>query len=154
MLWIGGTVAFLPSCVYKQDQVHIQLKHLQVGPGQEKLLASAADEIIPSTDTPGASDLGLHLFALKMIDDCYDQQGREAFQQGLKAFAAKKESDEKWNLQAAMNDPAMEPFAKTWRSLIIRGYTQSEYYMTKLVPYQLIPGGYRGCVPVKAKANA
>ncbi|GAO45529.1 hypothetical protein FPE01S_06_00200 [Flavihumibacter petaseus NBRC 106054] len=150
---MGATVAFLPSCVYRQDQVHMQLKHLQINPDQEKLLASLADEIIPATQTPGATDLGLHFFALKMVDDCYDSVGRDQFMSGFKAFAENRSADNALTLEKAAADQKMAGFVNGYRSLIVRGYKQSEYYMTKVVPYKLVPGGYKGCIPVTAAAT-
>lgn len=148
MIWMGAAIAFMPSCVYKQDKLSIQLKRLQISPDQEKMLASLADEVVPTTNTPGAADLGLHLFALKMADDCFDDASLQKFSAGLKQFTEAKSKKATLRLQQAADDAALKDFALMYKSLIVRGYTQSEYYMTKLVPYQLIPGGYKGCVPV------
>ena len=147
-IWMGAAVAFMPSCVYRQDKLSIQLKRLQLNPDQEKMLASLADEVIPKTDTPGGSDLGLHLFALKIADDCFHEENLQKFAGGLKAFTAAKAKNASLTLQQAAEDAALKDFADAWKSLVVRGYTQSEYYMTKVVPYKLIPGGYKGCVPV------
>ncbi|MFT4023804.1 MAG: gluconate 2-dehydrogenase subunit 3 family protein [Flavihumibacter sp.] len=134
MIWMGAAVAFMPSCVYKQDKVSIQLKHLQINPDQEKMLALLADEVIPKTGTPGAADLGLHLFALKMADDCFNEENRQQFAGSLKAFTEAKAKNGSLTLQQAADDAALKDFANAYKSLIVRGYTQSEYYMTKVVP--------------------
>lgn len=147
-IWMGAAVAFLPSCVYKQDQVSIRLKHLQIRPEDEKLLASLADEIIPATTTPGGKDLGLHLFALKMVDDCFPETDRNTFSEGLHAFAAAKAKNSATTLQQVADEEALKNFAGQYKSLVVHGYTQSEYFMTKVIPYKQIPGGYKGCVPV------
>ena len=145
---MGAALAFMPSCVYKQDKLSIQLKRLQINPDQEKMLAALADEVIPKTGTPGGSDLGLHLFALKIADDCFNDANLQPFAGGLKAFTAAKAKNGALTLQQAADDAALKDFANAYKSLVVRGYTQSEYYMTKVVPYKLIPGGYKGCVPV------
>ena len=41
-------------------------------------------------------------------------------------------------------------FVRLAKNLTIRGYTSSEYVMTKLMGYEMAPGRYFGCVSVKA----
>ena len=47
-------------------------------------------------------------------------------------------------------DADEQNFIRLARSLTIRGYLSSEYVMTKLMGYEMAPGRYLGCVPVKA----
>jgi hypothetical protein len=155
MIWMGAGIAFLPSCVYKQDQVSIQLKKIQISPKQEKFLASLANMIIPATNTPGAGDTGAHLYALKMIDDCYEQSGRQKMIDGMKKVQSSLEENENRTLEnlAKENDPDISFFMNEYKSLVTKGYTTSEYFMTKLVPYKLVPGPYKACVSVSSLAN-
>lgn len=162
MIWMGAGIAFLPSCVYKQDKLSIQLRNFQINPDQEKLLFALANTIIPATDTPGAAELGAHLFALKMVDDCMEQPAREKFTEGLKAFQQQSathlgksfaDADQKARsgfLEISIKkepDSAMASFLQEFKRLVTRGYTQSEYVMTKLLPYKLVPGKYKSCIP-------
>ena len=78
-LVVGAGLAFMPSCVYKDGKVSIQLQSIQINPDQESFLKQLADAIIPPTDTPGAAELGSHLFALKMVDDCFEKQEQDKF---------------------------------------------------------------------------
>ncbi len=48
------------------------------------MLAELAETILPKTDTPGAKDLAAHLFALKMVDDCYTKTNQEKYMKGMK----------------------------------------------------------------------
>lgn len=163
MVWMGAGIAFLPSCVYKQDQLSIQLKKIQITPDQEKLLFSLANAIIPPGDSPGAADLGAHLFALKMVDDCFNKEEQEKFVRGLKAMQDhlrkngadvlnEKEEAGKLSLLKTVSQKSdnneIPGFLDPFRRLVVFGYTQSEYVMTNLIPYKLIPGKYHGCVPV------
>ena len=81
-LVIGGA-ALLPSCLHDSGKASIALKKISVSADQEKFLADVAETIIPKTDTPGAKDLHLHLFVLKMVDDCMSKKDQEAFMSGL-----------------------------------------------------------------------
>ena len=82
-LFVSAGVALLPSCMHDTSKSSILLKHFQVGSDQEKLLASLAETIIPTTSTPGAAAISAHLFALKMLDDCYSADQQKKFMKGL-----------------------------------------------------------------------
>lgn len=159
---MGAGIAIMPSCVYKQDKLSIQLKRIQINPVQEKFLFALANCIIPATDTPGAGDLAAHLFALKIVDDCLEQPLQQKFMDGMKAFHQLAETklgkvfgqaDKKVQLEivqaAAKNesDTVVATFLSDFRRLVTRGYTQSEFVMTKLLPYKLVPGKYKSCIP-------
>lgn len=50
---------------------------------QQKTLAALVDQIIPATDTPGASDVGVPQFIDQMLADWYAPDERDAFLAGL-----------------------------------------------------------------------
>ncbi len=81
-LVIGGAL-LLPACDRPAGKASIALKKIDVDANQEQFLADVAETIIPKTDTPGAKDLGLHLFVLKMVDDCFSTKDQAAFMTGL-----------------------------------------------------------------------
>ena len=140
----------------------ILLKNLQISADQEKLLAELSETIIPKTSTPGAKDIGAHLFVLKMMDDCRSREDQDKFLEGMKAFeknagrnftsagpAERARILETLNGDKEGKDPAAA-FYKTMKRLTIQAYTSSEYFLTKVQVYELVPGRYHGCVPVKA----
>lgn len=90
-LVIGGA-ALLPSCLHDSGKASIALKKINVSADQEKFLADVAETIIPKTDTPGAKDLNLHLFVLKMVDDCFSKKDQAAFMSGLDKLSKEAES--------------------------------------------------------------
>jgi hypothetical protein len=61
----------------------------------------------------------------------------------LTELGAQKDKDKK--------DDAAQ-FYSTVKSLTIQAYTSSQFYLTKVQVYELVPGRYHGCVPVKAGA--
>jgi len=77
LIWAG--VALLPSCLQNEQKVSIPLKMIRIDPDDESMLAELAETILPKTDTPGAKDLSAHLFALKMVDDCYSKVNQEKY---------------------------------------------------------------------------
>lgn len=147
-------MALLPSCLREEGKVSIQLQHLDISATQEKLLAEIAELIIPKTDTSGAKDLNLHLFVLKMLDDCYDTKDQEQFMKGLKSFEGLEGNALKEQVMAANNEkPGLSKeigdFYSIMKSRTIGGYLNSKYVMSKLLIWELVPGRYNGYFPVK-----
>jgi len=163
MIWAG--VALLPSCLHNEEKVSIPLKLIHIEPADETLLAELAETILPKTDTPGAKDLAAHLFALKMVDDCYSKEEQKKYIQGMKdfeSFVVKKtgksfvenNASERQAilLELDRQKPATDDLSYFYRStkkLTVQAYTTCEYYLTKIRGYKMIPGRFQGCVPLK-----
>ncbi len=154
VLIFAGGMALLPSCLREEGKVSIQLQHLDISATQEKLLEEIAELIIPKTNTPGAKDLKLHLFVLKMLDDCYDKKEQESFMKGLQAFEGLAGAELKDKLiEANAGKPGLAretgDFYSIMKSRTIGGYLNSKYVMSNLVIWELVPGRYNGYFPVK-----
>jgi hypothetical protein len=189
-LIIGGT-ALLPSCIHEDGSLYVQLKHININAGQQKLIADIAETIIPKTNTPGAKDLNLNLFVLKMLDDCYTKKDQQSFLVGLGQFddmvnkkynssfgdlsvkdresvltilekstkpardpqkAIKPVSESGKSIEVPKNKPDVPPlklFYGAIKQQTIFGYTNSKYFMTKQVVYELVPGRYNAHYLVK-----
>ncbi|WP_342327395.1 gluconate 2-dehydrogenase subunit 3 family protein [Pedobacter sp. FW305-3-2-15-E-R2A2] len=154
VLIFAGGMALLPSCLREEGKVSIQLQHLDISATQEKLLAEIAELILPKTNTPGAKDLKLHLFVLKMLDDCYEKQEQESFMKGLDAFEGLAGAELQQKLiEANAGKPGLAKeiadFYAIMKSRTIGGYLNSKYVMSNLVIWELVPGRYNGYFPVK-----
>ncbi len=163
-LVLGGATLF-PKDLLAGNVTLIKLNNLQVNPAQEKLLADVAETIIPKTTTPGARDMGLHLFVLTMVDDCYGKNDQQQFMTGLDQFKtiAAKKNPKAFALWPAAQREAfllsieqkndypqeMNRFYHITKDKVVQGYTQSKLFMTKVIPYELIPSRYLVDVPVK-----
>lgn len=154
VLIIAGGMALLPSCLREAGKASIQLKNLDIDLDHEKILAEICEMIIPKTDTPGAKDLGLHLFVLKMVDDCYEKKDQEVFINGLKYVSGLDEKARKQFIIDAnakkekLNEDAYN-FFNIVKDKTIGGYMNSKYVMSNLVIWELVPGRYNGYFPVK-----
>ncbi|MFN8357605.1 MAG: gluconate 2-dehydrogenase subunit 3 family protein [Spirosomataceae bacterium] len=130
----------------------------------EALMGELVETIIPETSTPGAKSLKVHQFVGRMVRDCYDANTQQVVKQGLqttndlarqaygKEFGACDTAQRLAVFQkmSASTDRPTKQFADLVKGLTIRGYTNSEYYMTNVLHYEMAPGYYHGCVPVKA----
>lgn len=160
----GGGMLILPACLNDKGGVSVALKSISITAKEEKLLAEITEAIIPETKTPGAKSLNLHQFLLKMVDDCYDKQQQEKYLSGLRQLNSySKENaeqpfnelkqDEKLSLFRNIRDGKsqkehLQYFLSETRRWVMKGYDTSEYFMTKIIPYELVPGRFHGCVKI------
>jgi hypothetical protein len=165
-LVISAGAALLPSCLQDQSKSTILLKNFQIDGQQEKLLAELAETIIPATSTPGAKDISAHLFALKMLDDCYSKEDQKKFLKGVQQLeeAAKTTTGQSFikctpaqrasliseieNKAAPANELDFCYFVMKRQTIL--AYSSSQFFLTKIRVYELVPGRYHGCVPVKS----
>jgi DNA-directed RNA polymerase len=165
-LFVSAGMALVPSCLQDKSKPAVELKNFSINANQETLLAELTESIIPKTTSPGAKDISAHLFALKMVDDCRSKEDQEKFLAGLAAFEkqAEKISGKSFVKQSAeerkavltgmeknkdSKDDAVD-FYRSMKRFTIQAYSSSEFFLTKVQVYELVPGRYHGCVPVKA----
>jgi hypothetical protein len=157
-----GAMAVLPSWASGWNKSSLSDGKL-LSADQSKILAGVVETIIPKTDTPGAGELGVGGFVQKMVKDCYDQKAQANLVKGvdmleaqsIKSFGKsfdKASKEQKIQLLSEMEksaDADQKTFFGTVKNLTIQGYMSSEYVMTNLTHYEMIPARYHGCVPVK-----
>ncbi|MBD1433092.1 gluconate 2-dehydrogenase subunit 3 family protein [Sphingobacterium sp. DN00404] len=158
LLYIAGGTLLLPACYRQSGKETIALTHLVIDEEQENLLAELVETIIPASDTPGGKELLLHLFVLKMVDDCHNPEDQEAFITGLSSFASLAREQEGQDfikmdankriaflesLKEIENEEVKRFYGITKRRTI-QGFTNSKYVMTDLKKYELVPGRYNG----------
>jgi hypothetical protein len=163
---LSAGLTLVPACREDRAKAGFLYKNITIDPDQEAMLASLAETIIPKTSTPGARDISAHLFVLKMMDDCSSKEEHASFMEGMKSFAAaaknaagasfgelsetkRKAFLEGLDQRRDEKDPAVS-FYQTVKKRTIQAYTSSEFFLTKVQVYELVPGRYHGCVPVKA----
>lgn len=168
-LFVSAGVVLLPSCLHDEPRSSILLTHFTINGNQEKLLAELAEIIIPTGATPGASAVSAHLFALKMLDDCYTKEQQQKFLKGLQqlddasgTISGHRFVDATPAERAALltgieskktpGDELNYCYGEMKR-LTIQAYTSSQFFLTKVRVYELVPGRWNGCVPVKKNPN-
>ncbi|KAA9357678.1 gluconate 2-dehydrogenase subunit 3 family protein [Larkinella humicola] len=126
---------------------------------QQRLMADLADVILPSTDTPGAKDAGVHQFIGHVIGHCTAPAQQELFLKGLQQTDALSQTvfrkpfselDSPQRTEVVRQLTQREkPFFLTLRELTIVGYFTSETGATKTLAYLPIPGRFQGDLPLK-----
>jgi hypothetical protein len=159
---LAGAAAVLPGCL---PQAERESAVTALSAAQRQLVAEVCETLLPRTVTPGAHDLGLPQYVLKMLADCTPLPEQRLFVAGLgqlnaaaqrqhgQSFGASSPSQRMALLEHLDQRPAdftteLAGFYRTARQLTIDGYTNSKYFMTKQVVYELVPGRYNGYYPV------
>lgn len=163
MLLIASGAALLPAALRGAKGPSVRLGELKVDADQEALLAEFVETLIPKTDTPGAKELKVHIFVLKMIDDCHGAEDQELLASGLDSvdrlakkrfgngFVACKPAQRKALLESLNRKKEVSAELAAFNALVkkraIQGYLVSQYVMTSLRPHKMIPDPYDGYYP-------
>ncbi len=162
-----GAATVLPGCLSQTENREQTTSPLPAAltASQRQLVADVCETLVPRTDTPGAKDLGLPLYVLKMLNDCTPPKEQQLFVAGLgqleaaaqrqqgRSFTASSPAERAALLQQLDQQPTnfsdeLAGFYRIARQLTIDGYTNSKYFMTKEVVYELVPSRYNGHYPV------
>lgn len=160
---IMGAMVALPAWAEKWSVEKIAGPTL-LDKGQKMILTSMVDAIIPKTDTPGAAELGVSRFVELMIQDCFETSSQDQLKKGLsnldsaartqfgKGFSRLRSSEQLQLIKsfAQGSDQPDRDFVNLVKNLVIQGYTSSEYVMTHITRYELVPARYHGCVSIES----
>lgn len=130
------------------------------------LVRAVADTILPRTDTPSATDVGVHEFVEVIVTEQVSDADRTAFLAGLDAInagAVASSGAAFASLNADARGKAIEsleagarnaePGRTYWRlkGLVVHGYFTSEPVMKDVMKTQVMPGKFEGSAPVTIK---
>lgn len=135
------------SCAGETGGASIELRNIVLSADDEALIGDLVEAIIPKTDSPGAKELNLHLFVMKMLDDCHSPEDQDAFIKGLKMAAKANLNTESAHL-AYLQTLKEDIFFDILKKRTLQGYLNSEYIMKNKLIYELVPGHYDGAVKV------
>jgi hypothetical protein len=178
---MGGAISapavlgVLNGCSAKQDA---SWQPVFLSKEQGAVVAEVAELIIPRTDTPGAKDAGVPAFIDGMLKDIYEEEDRQRYLSGLKAFddAARtahskgfvelskpQQTDlvRKFHDEAVATELASEtrpaylrrPFILMTKELTLLGFFTSKPGATEVLQYAAVPGAFQGCVPLAQAGN-
>jgi gluconate 2-dehydrogenase gamma chain len=136
---------------------------------QALLISQAAEIIIPRTDTPGATDVGVSQFIDLLVKNCYKEEDQKLFLDGMKEFDemairafgdrfVEGSPEEQVKYLKQVHDDAVNaekakpstprPFILKLKQLTMFAFFTSEPGATKVLQYNQVPGAYHGCVPL------
>lgn len=167
--WLMGTAVSAPAaagimngCTPTRDEPDWEPVFLNEP--QVRLCADMAERILPRTDTPGATDVGIDRFIDLMLNECYPKKDQDNFTRGLELVDQLSNDlykdnfptlDEKHQIKVMENitltdqeDEKLMAY-NTIRELTLLGYFTSEAGIKANFNYQPVPGRYEGCVSIK-----
>ncbi|MFY0626599.1 MAG: gluconate 2-dehydrogenase subunit 3 family protein [Reichenbachiella sp.] len=132
-----------------------------------KMVTSLVDIILPKTDSPSASELGVHRIIDHMVGATYRPDERESFETRFNLFAKylktkgfKEGSDEeKLDILIGIinsNDPALNEVKsgfQEFRQLTVAFYLSTEEIAENFLNYLPVPGPYQACINVEEVGN-
>lgn len=138
----------------------------ELSPPHLALVKAIADTIIPRTDTPSATDVGVHKFVDVIVNEQLADAERTAALAWLDTIDARalRESNATFaNLSAEAKgkfigslesgDRRAEPSRTYWqfKGLVVHGYFTSEPVMRDVLKVEVMPGKFEGAAPVAIK---
>lgn len=133
-------------------------------PAQRSTIGVIADAILPRTDTPSATDVGVPQFIAVIVADYYGDAERAEFTSGIAAIddlsmtmtGAPVASLSPAQLQTVMtaldkpadrNAPAARGYSRL-KGLVIHGYFTSERVQKDVFRTNIMPGRFDGAAPL------
>jgi len=134
---------------------------------QRATLATLADAIIPRTDTPSATDVGVLAWIDVIVADYYPDADRRALTSGLDAIDAQARAIAGQPLSAVTGDtlalvmnaldtphdrtaPAARGYARV-KGLVVHGYFTSERVQRDVLKTDIMPGRFDGAANMPAR---
>jgi hypothetical protein len=163
MLLSGGLVS-LPAWANRWDLQEVSSIGHHFLEGQEELLTSLVDTILPAAeDGVGGVKVGVDQFLIKLFDQCYDGEIQENIKARLNGLQEKSEMmfgrsfrdctqlerQELLTTWANSENESEKSFFELIKSESIRGFRTSREVMIKYYKYRVAPGFYHGCVDVE-----
>lgn len=138
---------------------------LVLSSSQLRILGAICETVLPRTDTPGAADVDCHGFIDHHLYYCYSKKQARTVRKIINSINRKskrlhKKAFEQSSLsqqQSLLSElEAMQGFTSEHRArfkfvkeLTLFGFFTSEAGATEVLPYQAVPGGYKGSIPVE-----
>jgi hypothetical protein len=162
-LILGGAISAELSAGLRGEVLYIGAS-VGVTADQQRLLAEAAEVIIPATETPGAKAAGVEQFITRVLSDCYRMEEQVRFYEGLAKLDADARAQHGRSfieLDLPTKNQVMrragtsnKPFFALLKQLTVAGYFTSEIGATKALSYLPIPGRFQGEVPLQKGQRA
>ena len=122
------------------------------------------DTILPKTDSPSATDVGVHKMLDHMVGDVHNSEYKENFRKSLKMLSSylndggsfiKLNAEQKLSSLQQLDNSQDESLGETKRSYLALKRQAVSYYLnteeigTKFLSYLPVPGKYESCISVE-----
>lgn len=162
--WVKGMALAALGTVAFHDAKSMSPTNFNLTIAEDQTLELMMGAIIPESSIPGAISLGVPIFVKTMMKDCYELKAQQSFKNVLSEIPKQFQSENKKELTLA-SESEKEQFVfslekgkhgleaqkaiATLKGLTIQGYMTTEYIMVNHLNYQMAPGFFNGCAPIK-----
>lgn len=159
---LAGGMWLMKSCSLDPESASIELHNYKMTKKMEDVLSILVKTILPLKGNEPEEIKNLHLFVMKMVDDCHDKSEQQIFTDSLedlirgnwhtksKPFITStgEEKNMMVGLLNVLDDSNMKKCFEIAKRRTIQGYNNSAYLMKTKGTYELIPGRYNGYAKV------
>lgn len=164
---LAAGVVLSPAWLSSIDRARVGAQTTSLTANHLALAGAIADRILPRTDTPGASDVGVAAFINLLYGEFMTDAERATLAEGLDrvdaathgahgaGFTTVTPAEQDAVLRAVAQAEQSQPqgFFRLIRSATILGYFTSEQVGRNVLHYDPIPGRYDACVPISEVGN-
>jgi hypothetical protein len=164
---LAAGVVLSPAWLSSIDGARLGAQTTSLAANHLALAGAIADRILPRTDTPGASDVGVAAFINLLYGEFMTDAERATLAEGLDrvdaathgahgtGFTTVTPAQQDAVLRAVAQAEQAQPqgFFRLIRSATILGYFTSEQVGRNVLHYDPIPGRYDACVPISEVGN-
>src|SRR6187431_976169 len=165
---VSGGLITLPQWIVSCGVSDTTIHQTSFSIGEQEILASITDTIIPAGNSIGALLVGVDKFLQKLIDDCYEKDVQDNVKTQLRSLDGSAQTThkrsfvdctqterEKLLLKLSTSEKKEEKdFFDLIKSETIRGFNTSQKVMQEYFGYKVAPGHYYGSVDVKTSDHA
>ena len=162
--WVKGMALATLGTVAFYDAKSISPTYFNFTLAEDQTLELIMGAIIPESSIPGAISLGVPVFVKTMMKDCYEVKAQQSFKNVMVEIPKLFLTENKKEISTA-TESEKEQFIFSWekgkhgveaqktlatlKGLTIQGYMSTEYIMVNHLNYQMAPGFFNGCAPIK-----
>jgi|Laugrefabdmm15dn_1035133.scaffolds.fasta_scaffold03268_3 hypothetical protein len=162
--WVKGMALATLGTVAFYDAKSLSPSNFNFSLAEDQTLELIMGAIIPESSIPGAISLGVPNFVKTMMKDCYEVKAQQSFKnvmgdipklflnENKKEISMASESEKEqflFQLEKGKHGVEAQKTLATLKGLTIQGYMSTEYIMVNHLNYQMAPGFFNGCAPIK-----
>ncbi len=162
--WVKGMALATLGTVAFYDAKSLSPSNFNFSLAEDQTLELIMGAIIPESSIPGAISLGVPNFVKTMMKDCYEVKAQQSFKnvmgdipklflnENKKEISIASESEKEqflFQLEKGKHGVEAQKTLATLKGLTIQGYMSTEYIMVNHLNYQMAPGFFNGCAPIK-----
>jgi len=143
----------------KTDEVVSTSTELSLFSSQEfNVLKSVVDVILPKTDSPSASDVGVHTMIDHMVGKVFEEEDRDSFKSKFddlstyldgKGFSEGADAEKLTILSEAHKDGSAKAGLQAVKQQAIAYYLSSEEIAKNYLNYLPVPGAWESCISLE-----